>query len=149
LKNQEWLPLNEENINAILREVFSSLEPLETQSSAVLQFLKAKGLATDEDLAPFLEQASNAASVRWRATRVRTEALVANLMKREEEFIESAAKENANSDERNEVREKNSEGSSTRPEVSAQSDQGSTAAKPKDAVNENDRGTKKDLESAA
>lgn len=73
--------MNEDAVNEIVEEVLSSLEPLETQSSAVIQFLKAKGLATDEDLAPFLEQAGNTASVRWRAVRVRVEALISNAMK--------------------------------------------------------------------
>src|SRR5579872_4347583 len=57
------------------------MEPIETQSGALMQFLKAKGLATDEELAPFLEQAGNAANVRWRAVRVRTAALISNAMK--------------------------------------------------------------------
>ena len=41
----------------ILDELFSSLENLETQTAAVRQFLKDKGGATDELLAPYLEQA--------------------------------------------------------------------------------------------
>jgi hypothetical protein len=72
--------MDEESIRPILDEIFSSLEPLDAQSSAVLQFLKAKGLATDEELAPFLEQAGNAASVRWRAVRIRAAAMIASLV---------------------------------------------------------------------
>jgi hypothetical protein len=54
----------------------------------VVQFLKAKGLATDEEFAPFLEQAGNIANVRWRAVRVRAAALIAQAMKAEEESSE-------------------------------------------------------------
>ena len=36
----------------ILHELFSALEALETQTAALLQFVKGKGLATEQDLAP-------------------------------------------------------------------------------------------------
>jgi hypothetical protein len=68
----------------ILDVLFSSLEAMESQSTAVLQFLKAKDLATDEELAPHIQQAENAASVRWRAARVRINYLLAGAMKQAE-----------------------------------------------------------------
>jgi hypothetical protein len=36
----------------LLDQLFSAFEDLETQSTGILQFLKGKGLATDEELAP-------------------------------------------------------------------------------------------------
>jgi hypothetical protein len=48
--------MDEKIIQDILANVFSSLEPLDAQCSAILQFLKAKGFATDKELAPFLER---------------------------------------------------------------------------------------------
>jgi hypothetical protein len=68
--------MNNEAMKEILNDLFSHLERLETQSEAVLQFLKEKKRVTDKQLAPYLEQAGNASSVRWRATRVRIEHLL-------------------------------------------------------------------------
>jgi hypothetical protein len=55
-----------------------NLEALETQSSALLELLKAKNVITAEELAPCLDQAGKASNVRWRATRLRIEYLLAN-----------------------------------------------------------------------
>ena len=60
----------------VLNELFSHLERLETQSEAILQFLKEKKRVTDKQLAPYLEQAGNAANVKWRAARVRLDHLL-------------------------------------------------------------------------
>jgi uncharacterized protein YcaQ len=61
----------------LLNGLGSSLESLETQQAALMQLLKEKGIVTDEQLAPYLSQAGNASSVRWRAARVRLERLIA------------------------------------------------------------------------
>src|SRR5712671_2535246 len=73
--------MDEKIIQDILTDVFSSLEPLDAQCDAILQFLKAKGLATDKELAPFLEQARNASNVRWLAARVRIASLLSSALK--------------------------------------------------------------------
>jgi cytoskeletal protein RodZ len=73
--------MDEQIIQDILAEVFSALEPLDAQSAAILQFLKAKGLATDDELAPFLQQARNASNVRWLAARVRIGSLLNSALK--------------------------------------------------------------------
>jgi hypothetical protein len=46
-----------ESLKEILGELFTLLEAQETHSVAILQFLKDQGIATDEKLAPYLEQA--------------------------------------------------------------------------------------------
>jgi hypothetical protein len=68
--------MNNEAMKEVLNELFSHLEKLETQSEAILQFLKEKKRVTDKQLAPYLEQAGNASNVRWRAARVRIERLL-------------------------------------------------------------------------
>jgi hypothetical protein len=68
--------MNNEAMKEVLNELFSHLEKLETQSEAILQFLKEKKRVTDKQLAPYLEQAGNASNVRWRAARVRIEHLL-------------------------------------------------------------------------
>lgn len=68
--------MDNETMKEVLNELFSHLERLETQSEAILQFLKEKKRVTDKQLAPYLEQAGNASSVKWRAARVRIDHLL-------------------------------------------------------------------------
>jgi hypothetical protein len=75
-------------VQEILHDLFSSMEALETQNTAILQFLKDKGIATDEELASHLEQAGNASSVRWRGVRVRADYLFASAIKAAEQAAE-------------------------------------------------------------
>ena len=84
----------------ILDELFSSLENLETQTAAVLQFLKDKGGASDEQLAPYLEQAGKASSVKRRAARVRIDYLVSGITNPAKKAVEQdAAKDETESTE--------------------------------------------------
>jgi len=69
----------------MLDELLPSLEALEAQSGAIVQFLRDKGIATDEQLAPFLERARSASNVRWLAVRLRMNRLLAPAVKTGEE----------------------------------------------------------------
>jgi hypothetical protein len=82
-----------EPIKEVLGELFGLLEAQETNSAAILQFLKDAGLATDEKLAPYLEQAGNASSVKWRAARMRMEFLLSPVQKPTAEPEAKAEKE--------------------------------------------------------
>ncbi len=67
--------MNDNPAHQVFSDLLGYLELLEAQTGAILQFLKEKGIATDEQLAPYLERAANAASVKWGAARVRMEHL--------------------------------------------------------------------------
>ncbi len=90
--------MDEKIVQEILHELFSSLETLDTQSAAIVQFLKDKGMASEEDLAPYFEQAGNASSVRWRAVRVRIDYLISSAI--------SAAERDAQTETRKAVQNK-------------------------------------------
>jgi hypothetical protein len=79
----------------ILIELGASLEAQETQNAALLQILKDKGIITDEQLAPYLNQASNASNVRWRAARLRLERIFASATKEEDKAVEKGQSQSA------------------------------------------------------
>jgi hypothetical protein len=72
-------------IKDVLDDLFALLESLETQNIAVLQFLKDQGIAPDDKLAPYLERAGAASSVKWRAARARMNYLLAPAPKKTSE----------------------------------------------------------------
>jgi hypothetical protein len=80
-------------IKEILDELFSLLETLETQSLALTQFLKDQGMATDEKLAPYLDRAGNASSVKWRAARARMQYLLSPVAKKTDDEVKDKNKE--------------------------------------------------------
>jgi len=59
-------------------ELFPYLESLETRSDAILQLLRDKDQVTDEQLAPYLEQAGNASNIKWLGARKRIEYLLSS-----------------------------------------------------------------------
>jgi len=82
-------------VQEILHDLFSSLEVLETQNTAILQFLKDKGIATDEELASHLKQAGNASEVRWRAVRARADYLFSSAINAAEQAAEKESRKPA------------------------------------------------------
>jgi hypothetical protein len=107
--------MTNETAMEIFDQLFSLLEAQETQSAAMLQLIKDKGIASDAELAPYLDQAGNASSVRWRAARVRINYLLSSTKpaKKTEEKKESAHQDAApvaNKDNDNDKDEKQSKG---------------------------------------
>jgi hypothetical protein len=77
----------------VLDELLPSFEALETHNEAILQFLKDKGIATDEQLAPYMEQARSASTIRWRAVRLRMNRLLTPVFKAAEKTAEESPAE--------------------------------------------------------
>ena len=73
--------MDEKIVEQLLDALVASLEDAETQSTAIMLFLKAEGIATEQKLAPYLEQAGKASDVRWRAARARLGALLHSAIK--------------------------------------------------------------------
>src|SRR5438034_9852195 len=77
--------MNSQIADEILEELSSTLQRLDTQSAALLEFVKDKSIAKDDELAPYLERAAAASAVRWRAARVRMAHLFASADKAEQQ----------------------------------------------------------------
>jgi hypothetical protein len=77
--------MDEKIVQEMLQELFSSLETLDAQGAAVLQLVRNKGLATEEEIDKSLKQAGDASSVRWLGVRVRVEHLLAAAAKKTDE----------------------------------------------------------------
>lgn len=77
----------------ILDELLPSFELLETRSEALLQFLTDKKITTDEQLAPYMEQARSASAIRWNAVRLRMNHLLAPAFEASEQSIEERPSE--------------------------------------------------------
>ena len=80
--------MNVDLAQELLNELGSSLEDLESQQAALLQFLKDAGIVTDEQLAPYLTQAGNASNVRWRAARIRLARIISTERQKEEQLAQ-------------------------------------------------------------
>src|ERR1035441_11071967 len=83
--------MDEKIVQEILHELFAFLEALDTQSTAILQFLKDKGIANEEELASHLEQAGKGSSVRWLAVRGRMNYLLSSALKTAEQDAKKEA----------------------------------------------------------
>jgi hypothetical protein len=81
--------MNVDLAQELLNELGSSLENLETQHAALLQFLKDNGILTDDQFAPYLAQAGKASGVRWRAAHIRLESLFRTERQQEEKLKEN------------------------------------------------------------
>jgi len=77
-------------LEEVVDELVSSIEAVEAQATAAVQFLKAQGLATDEQLTPYMQQAGTASNVKWRAARLRLKRILSSAVKEEERSAKEA-----------------------------------------------------------
>jgi len=80
----------------IVEQILDELDPIfkgSETAAAIVQFLKDKKIATDAELAPYLEQAATAGSVKWRATRLRLARLLEAAEKSIEKSVQAGKKE--------------------------------------------------------
>ena len=84
-----------DTLKEVLSELFALLETQETNSTAVLQLLKDQGIASDEKLSTYLDQAGRASNVKWRAARIRMEYLLTAVQKETEDKSKQAQPQEA------------------------------------------------------
>src|ERR1051326_8985105 len=82
-------------VKEVFEHLYSLVETLETKNIAILRFLQDEGIATEEKLAPYLEQAGNASNVKWRDARARMEHLFAPAPKKATEQVPTSKRADA------------------------------------------------------
>jgi len=73
-------------------ELYPHLEWQQTQITALLEFLTAKGIITDQEFDPFVEEAGKRSSVKWLAARLRVEHALSESKEEEEKPAEISTK---------------------------------------------------------
>ena len=126
-------------VQEILHDLFSSMEALETQNTAILQFLKDKGIATDEELASHLEQAGNASSVRWRGVRVRADYLFSSAIKAAEQAGEKETPKSAETEQESKPATKQRDKKETAKSTEQGANQAANDNKPENDQSQNDK----------
>lgn len=81
----------EQIFKELIDDLVPRLEAAESQATMMLQLLKDKRIVSDDELAPYLQQAANASSVKGQAARLRFQHLADSAIKR----IQQAAQETA------------------------------------------------------
>ena len=87
--------MDETVFDEVIDELFSSLESIETQTRALTAYLQEKGPISEDDFEPYLRQAGETASVRWRAERIRMKSLLSSALKSAAESVSAQAEKAA------------------------------------------------------
>jgi hypothetical protein len=131
--------MNSQIADEIVEELASTFQKLETQSAALLEFVKDKGIVKEDDLAPYMERAGAASAVRWRATRVRMARLLASA-----ESGDGHAKESGKAEEQERSKSKQGDEHSQDKDKEPIKQAESLASGPVEAQAEDDRAKRKD-----
>ena len=134
-----------ESLKEILGELFALLEAQETYSAAILQFLKDQGIATEEKLAPYLEQAGRASNVKWLAARMRMEHLLTPVQRERTDGRKDRDKGQDTGEEKS--RQKQKDGDTEKAEPAQALAQGPVQQKP-ESENENAKRSEKNEKAA-
>lgn len=94
--------MDSDTLKELLDEFYPQLEALDTECTAIRRFLTEANQITEEQFAPYLEQAGKASSVRWLANRLRVEQLLSSAMKKAEEPAEQVVQTTSNGNATNE-----------------------------------------------
>ena len=127
--------MNSEIADEILEELSSTLQRLDTQSAALLEFVRDKSIAKEDNLEPYMERAAAASAVRWRATRVRMAHLFASAEKTEQQA--ASAKQETEQQAASAMQEKDRDNS-----AAPQKDQQREKPAQADPSSQNERSTK-------
>jgi hypothetical protein len=135
-------------VQEMLHELFASLEALDTQTSAIRQLLKDKGIATEQELAPYLEQAGNASGVRWLAMRVRIDYLLSSAIKPAEQDAKNTKKDSPQPAENKDRKEANAAADKTREKKTEKGPEKQSEKKDASGTPQVDNGAKSKAEDA-
>ncbi|HEX8816715.1 MAG TPA: hypothetical protein VF753_14550 [Terriglobales bacterium] len=111
---ENHMPDPEQLIDEILDDLIQGVEAIESRSKAILDFLKNKGIATDDELKPFLDQAASSSEVEWRAGRLRLHHLFVSAIQAIQKSAEDSAKKLIESSEQEPKSKENDKSSESR-----------------------------------
>jgi hypothetical protein len=127
--------MDETVFDEVIDELFSSLESLETQTRALTAFLQEKGPISGEEFEPYVRQAAETASVRWRAGRIRMKSLLSSALKSAAESVSTQAEKAAR--DKNETPQKPTSDKPHEAGTQAAAENGSAQAKLSAGINTN------------
>ena len=127
----------EQILGELLDEIMPTIQAADSTGAAIVRVLKDKKIVSEDELAPYLEQAANASSVKQRAARLRVERLFTSAMKSLQNAAENSARKVAQERLGGEKAERSGEGRAVNHEAQrAQDDKRAQDAPPSESDQE-------------
>jgi hypothetical protein len=157
---EQSMEMQPDTLKEVLGELFALLETQETNSTAVLQLLKDQGIASDEKLSTYLDEAGKASNVKWRAARMRMEHLLTPIQKEKQdkdkskqaqpkEALEGQRKEEATNAEADKPKDQGKTNGSEKTEERTEAKSGGNGDKSPEEKSDTDDGTSKKDQNAS